>query len=53
MSRNLGFTADFIPLYSFCKFEQISVPSISAKLVNTYLDTILLLSLPISIADIG
>lgn len=52
MSRNLGSAADFAPLYSFHKFEQILVPSISSELVNTYLYHILL-SLYISVADIG
>lgn len=46
MSKNLGSAADFIPLYSFCKFGQISVPSISTEFISTYLETILPFSFP-------
>ena len=52
ISGNLGSAADFVPLYSFHNFEQISVPAISTELVNTYLYNILL-SFYISVVDIG
>lgn len=53
MSGSLGSAADFVPLYSFHIFEQISVAAISTELVNTYLYNILLLFFYISVADIG